>query len=147
MDRAECGIVTPMPILNFKKQFVEPIMEGSKVHTIRVFKVPGRIRKGQLLYCQTGSRFKPTRFSVLPAMRVREVTLSRDTVSVWNENGDGFVVPPLDLFAQADGFKDWAEMRDWFDKEYGSDRGPLSGVLVQWAEAPWERNRAGMSNK
>ena len=137
MDDMKCGIVAPMPLLNFKKRFVEPIMDGTKCHTIRAHKRP--IQKGQLLYCQTGSRFKATRFAVLPAMRVREVCLSRDTVMVWKEDCSGFVVPPLDIFAQADGFKDWAEMRDWFDAEYGIDRKPTVYHLIQWAEAPWER--------
>jgi hypothetical protein len=139
MKGEECGIVDPMPILNFKKQFVEPIMAGSKVHTIRAYKIPGRIRKGQLLYCQTGSRFKPSRFAVLPVMRVREINLSRETVTIWDESGKSFVVPPLDIFAQADGFKDWAEMRDWFDVTYGADRMPTGYLLIQWIEAPWER--------
>jgi hypothetical protein len=130
-----------MPLLNFKKRFVEPILEGTKVHTIRFRKIP--IKKGQMLYSQTGSRFKPVRFAVLPAMRVRDITLTRDTVMVWQETGRSFVVPSLNEFARADGFRDWAEMLEWFDAEYGSERGPLTGQLIQWAQARWERLAPG----
>lgn len=127
-----------MPTMNFRKQFVQPILEGSKVHTVRFSKRP--VRKGQLLYCQTGSRFAPSRFAVLPAMRVRKITLSRETLQVWNEDKpSGFIVPARDKFAQADGFKNWDELRAWFDATYGSDRGELHGCLVQWAEADWEK--------
>ena len=126
-----------MPTMNFKKNFVEPILDGTKAHTIRFSKRP--VKKGQLLYCQTGSRFKPSRFAVLPAMRVRIVTLSRETVSVWNEDGRGFTVPPLDKFARADGFQNWAALRAWFDSVYGSDRDVMEGQLVQWIPAEWEK--------
>jgi hypothetical protein len=72
-------------------------------------------------------------------MRVRKVILTRETVSVWNEDGRGFTVPPKDKFAQADGFQDWFEMRDWFDSVYGVNRGTMEGQLIQWAIAEWEK--------
>ena len=126
-----------MPVLNFQKRFVAGVLAGTKVHTIRFNVRP--VRKGQLLYCQHGPRFGATRFAVLPAMRVRPVTLAQETVMVWDEDGRSFTVPPLDCFAQADGFRDWAELRDWFDDVYGADRPVLKGQLIQWAGAEWER--------
>lgn len=126
-----------MPTMNFKKTFVQPILDGEKVHTMRFSK--RKVRKGQLLYCQTGSRFKPSRFAVLPAMRVRELLISREAVSIWNENRQGFTVPPLDAFARADGFENWAALNKWLDAVYGADRGVMKGQLVQWAPAEWEK--------
>ena len=126
-----------MPTMNYKKMFVEPILDGGKVHTMRFSK--RKVRKGQLLYCQTGSRFKPSRFAVLPAMRVRNIILTRDMVEVWNEDGQSFIVPPCDAFAQSDGFRDWKELRDWFDSTYGADCGVMEGQLIQWAKAEWEK--------
>lgn len=126
-----------MPIVNFKKYFVQPILDGQKVHTLRFSKRP--VKKGQLLYCQTGSRFKPSRFAVLPAMRVRTVILTREMIEVWNENGKSFIVPPRDAFARADGFRDWKELCNWFDSTYGEDREAMTGKLVQWLPAEWEK--------
>lgn len=126
-----------MPTMNFKKNFVQLILDGKKAHTLRFSKRP--VRKGQLLYCQTGSRFKPSRFAVLPAMRVRFAILTRDMIEVWNEDGKSFTVPPRDAFARADGFLNWEEMNDWFDSTYGCDRGPMEGHLIQWAKAEWEK--------
>ncbi len=126
-----------MPTMNFKKTFVEPILDGTKAHTIRFSK--RQIRKGQLLYCQTGSRFAPSRFAVLPAMRVRKILLSRDTVMICDEEGPEFTVPPLHKFARADGFQNWVDLREWFDSVYGTDRGVMEGQLVQWIPAEWEK--------
>jgi len=127
-----------MPTLNFKHYFVDKILDGSKTHTMRFG--ARQIRQGQLLYCQYGQRFKPTRFAVLPAMRVRKVTLTRETVMVWNEDGMSFTVPPLDQFSRADGFQDWDDLKNWFDQVYGFDRTELQGQLVQWVQASWELN-------
>lgn len=130
-----------MPILHFHKRLVEPVLDGSKPHTFRIRKI--KIRRGQLLYCQSGPRFKPVRFAVLPVMRARDVVITRDTVMVWQESGKSFTVPSMNTFAKAEGFRDWAEMSEWFDAAYGSDRGPLQGQLIQWAEAPWEKKTPG----
>lgn len=131
------GKVAPMPILNFERMFVEQILDGHKSHTMR-FGVR-TVHKGQLLYCQYGSRFRPTRFAVLPAMRVREVRLSRYDVRIFNETGLGFIVPARDAFARADGFRDWDDLRTWFDSVYGWRRESMTGQLIQWAEAGWEK--------
>jgi hypothetical protein len=129
-----------MPTMNYKKYFVQAILDGKKVHTLRFSK--RAVRKGQLLYCQTGSRFKPNRFAVLPAMRVRDIVLTRDMIEVWSEDSKLCCIPPRNQFAQADGFRDWAELRDWFDATYGANRKAMYGKLVQWAEAPWETVRS-----
>ena len=34
-----------------------------------------------------------------------------------------------DAFAQADGFTNWAEMRDWIKETYGF---PFSGIVIHW---------------
>lgn len=128
-----------MPTMNFKTRFVEPILAGTKVHTMRF---PGNVRRGQLLYCQHGSRFRHTRFAVLPAMRVRTITLAPETIMIWDEDGRGFKVPPLDLFARADGFANWDELTTWFNslhmRIHGRPRDVIRGQLIQWAQAPWE---------
>lgn len=43
-----------------------------------------------------------------------------------------------DRYAQADGFKDWNEMRDWFKDEHGL---PFEGVALYWQNV--EASHAG----
>lgn len=50
-----------------------------------------------------------------------------------NRNGVGKGIcfsRSLDEFAQADGFKDWPEMRDWFRATH--DGLPFEGILIKW---------------
>ncbi len=44
----------------------------------------------------------------------------------------------LDSFAQADGFADWADMREFWREEHGdlTRLGPFVGVLVEWKAKP-----------
>jgi hypothetical protein len=47
---------------------------------------------------------------------------------------DGYTVTSiepmhLDLFAMADGFTGWEQMREWFRDTHGL---PFSGVLIRW---------------
>jgi hypothetical protein len=44
----------------------------------------------------------------------------------------------LDSFAQADGFADWADMREFWREEHGdlARLGPFVGVLVEWKGKP-----------
>ena len=53
-----------MALLNFKKQFVEPIRDGRKHHTIRAArKIP--VKVGEKLYLYCGCRQKGA-FRILP---------------------------------------------------------------------------------
>jgi hypothetical protein len=130
-----------MPIMSFKARFVDPIHDGSKVHTFRAG--VRLVRPGQTLYMQTGPRYKARRFSEKYVLRVRDCTISDQTVMIWHETGSGFIVPPLDQFAHADGFRDWADLREFFLEMHGR-QGPsgafflVKGQLIQWASATWE---------
>lgn len=122
-----------MPILNFQRRFVPKILAETKVHTIRVMGTR-KFRPGNMLYMQTGPRFAPERFAVNQCLRVREIRLFTNNCTIWHEDDSGFIMPPLDRFARADGFENWAELQEFF-------KGRLDGVrhqLIQWAPAEWE---------
>jgi hypothetical protein len=122
-----------MPCINFMPRFVAPILAGTKVHTVRVLGAMPH-RAGEMLYMQHGTRFRPVRFMTAPATRVREICLHETTLTIWNEDHSGFVVPPLDAFARADGFADWADFRRFFNWKR-----QIPAQLIQWAPAEWER--------
>jgi hypothetical protein len=128
-----------MPGLNYIPRMVQPILDGTKVHTIR-FSIRS-FRKGMMLYMQTGSRFRPKRFMTAPAMRVRDIDITQDAVVIWKEDHRGFIAPARDKFARADGFKDWKDFQDFFRSRYnlGNESYELKGQLIQWAQAEWEK--------
>lgn len=122
-----------MPTLNFQRRFVPKIVDGTKLHTIRVIG-KRKFRPGCPLYMQTGPRFKPELFAMHTCYRVREIKLFPHTCTIWEEDKSGFVAPSLDRFARCDGFENWAELQEFF-------KGKLDGVkyqLIQWAPAEWE---------
>jgi hypothetical protein len=73
-------------------------------------------------------------------MRVREIRIFTDTITIWDEDGKSFVVPPLDMFAICDGFENWEEFQSFFKDQIGKG---IQHYLIQWAETPWERMLAG----
>jgi len=131
-----------MPCANFHKRFVDPILGGSKVHTVRAGK---RVHKvGQILSMQTGFRYHPQPFAQHVIIRVRPITITDVTVMVWREDLSGCIVPHLDKFANADGFKDWADLKEFFLRMHGEKSAHgfwffnVQGRLVQWAPAEWD---------
>ncbi len=123
-----------MPALNFQKQFAPAVESGEKRQTIRAFRKDKRDPKvGQILYFFTGMRHKGCR------RLGKAICLSVDQVTI-GPGGIGFEGPsyiePLvrtgwtaDFEAKQDGFENFAEMRDWFDKTYGL---PFRGLLIRW---------------
>lgn len=123
--------------LNFKKEFAGAVEIGAKTQTIRrVRKTP--IKVGDTLQLYTGQRTKECRKIGVGVVReVSTVRLSADGVEdyvtpIWQL----MMLPPEETrhlteeeFAKADGFKDWPEMRDWFEGQYGL---PFEGVLIRW---------------
>lgn len=126
-----------MGALNFKEEFAGLVERGEKTQTIRrVRETP--IKVGDTLQLLTGQRTKACR--KLGVGMVEEVSAVRLTA----DGVDAYITPLWQLmrmtpektenvteeeFAKADGFKDWLEMRDWFEKQYGL---PFEGVLIRW---------------
>ncbi len=140
-----------MPALNYQPRFGLLVKQHRKPHSIRPFR-KRPIKVGDPIHHFVGMRTAACmRIGWDMCTRVRRITITDCTVMIRDcpcercETGADsgmeshlFRVPPLDRFARADGFKDWAEMRDWFAAQYGL---PFEGVLIQWAPAEWERKQ------
>lgn len=127
-----------MSSLTFNEEFAGAVESGAKTQTIRrVRETP--IKVGDTLQLYTGHHVLPCRqqIGVGVVREISAVRLSADGV-------DAYVTPLWQLmrmppeqsedvtegeFAKADGFKDWPEMRDWFERQYGL---PFEGVLIRW---------------
>lgn len=121
-----------MVAYNFKAQFADAVASGAKCQTIRAVRTgkSRHVRVGEKIQLYTGMRTKACRKLIEPdPVCVAVWRIRIDAAVPWDIVPDG----SLDAFARADGFKDWSELRDWFDRTHGL---PFEGVLIRWrAEA------------
>lgn len=121
-----------MPLINFKKEFVEKVLSSEKRQTIRKnrkrdFKV------GDTLYLYTGVRTKNSTFlfeaicsDALPieinenAIIIQMDDLTSRCISTKHD---------LNVFAKQDGFDSFLTMLNFFNNEYGL---PFHGILIKW---------------
>lgn len=125
-------------LVNFQKRFALRVWQGKKLQTIRS---AGRRKDvpaaGHLAHCYTGLR--TTNTQLLGKFTITSVEVIRMTI---DGNGVRDVVvgcTPLgfaafDELAKADGFKDGAEMQDWFERNHPP--GEFYGWVIKWAWNP-----------
>jgi hypothetical protein len=120
-----------MPLLNFKSQFVQPIREGRKRHTIRAErKIP--VKVGDKLYLYSGLRQKGAFRILLDAVtctRVENIVIGYGEARRFVLTVDGQVLDrsERERLARADGFKDFDKMM-----EFWRGRLPFKGNIIHW---------------
>lgn len=123
-----------MPALSFSV-FKDKILSGAKRQTIRsVRKHP--IKEGDVLYMYWKQRSpkEKEKLGESKCLKTSDIEIYKDEVFVKDSNspiGYQEIKDPfeLKLFAIADGFDNWDEMRNFFDKTHGL---PFTGVLIKW---------------
>ncbi|WP_306131094.1 hypothetical protein [Roseovarius sp. MMSF_3350] len=124
-----------MVAYNFQPIFAKPVEIGRKRQTIRAHRKDGRhAKRGDALQLYTGMRTKACRklrdatcTATIPVrIEAQRLTVGNTDLRAIGIAGDEML---MDIFAQADGFIDWQDMRDWFQKTHGL---PFSGVLIKW---------------
>lgn len=123
-----------MPLLGFKKEFVEQVVSGKKRQTIRAMRKRS-FQEGDILYMYTGLRTKHCK-----------KLFERKCLSVMNirmyKNGDVsfFISGNLDTvlsikekesLAKRDGFKSFDKMYQFFEKNHGF---PFCGQIIGWGK-------------
>lgn len=120
-----------MVALSFQSRFAPPIIARDKRHTIRsVRKRP--IVVGQPLQLYTGMRTRHCRLigtAECIAVRVISIDFVHERVAI--ERTLIRTAPKLDAFAVLDGFRDWADMRRFWQKP-GTEVSVFSGVMIRW---------------
>ncbi|MEN6292769.1 MAG: hypothetical protein ABFD07_12240 [Methanobacterium sp.] len=116
-----------MPALNFKKQFIDIIINGEKSQTIRA-KRKKPIKKGDHLYLYTAMRTKQCKkIGEATCSQIYEIYINTFGAVYINDNIlSGRQVKQL---AIADGFATGKEMIDWFENTHGL---PFSGHIIYW---------------
>ena len=111
-----------MPVINFKKEFVDAVKDGSKAQTIRATrKVP--IKAGDTLYLYAGMRTKTCeKIGEVVCGAVREVEVTNIGVVL-----DGRYLTPSQVYALAihDGFENTQAFLKFF-------KPPFKGQLIKW---------------
>lgn len=133
-----------MAILSFKKRFAGKVRNGSKRQTIRAFrKYP--ITPGETLYLYTALRTKwAKKLREVKCKSVEPITifLNSGTITIgYHDTGYQIfnTTSELNTFAQADGFKNWEDMKAFWIAEHGVKKGKrkvilknFQGILIKW---------------
>jgi len=117
-------------VLGFNRKFIGPIMNGTKIHTIREDK-NNRWKPANTIHMAVGVRTKNyTQFALhncisvqtIEIRRFHGVALSFSTIKIGNNyiwQGDWLKI------ARNDGFETLEEFFDWFDKDF-------TGKIIHW---------------
>lgn len=128
-----------MVAYSFKRRFVDPILSGTKIGTIRADR-KRHARPGEELQLYVGMRTKSCQLIA----RGRCVAVNRITLAFRDLREAGIEGAPviieegahnhngLDEFARSDGFKDWAELVVFWNKQHGSDVRIFTGIRILW---------------
>jgi hypothetical protein len=115
----------------FQDRFADMVRHGSKPHTIRK---TARCKPGDVLSLRrwTGKPYRSKQETIREAVctAVSPVAICEREVMV---NAEYVHAGKL---AAMDGFRDWVEMRDWFDSVHGL---PFHGWLIEWSNAEAQR--------
>lgn len=120
-------------ILSFKPQFVEPILEGTKIHTIRE-DPHDRWHQGRKIHAATGVRTKHYNcFKEDVCTGVQSIVIEYGAGSSCGYSPAVFVDRRLldkmeaEQLAFYDGFKRWADFEEWFDEYF-------EGKIIHWTD-------------
>lgn len=137
-----------MVAYSFKRRFVDPIRVGlgiecdvrpmtgppePKTHTIRADR-KRHARVGELIQLYCGMRTRECfLIGVAGCIVVWPIRLSLGRrAGVFLPDGERRGAKMLDVFARGDGFKDWADMREFWRVEHpGVDE--FNGAFIKWA--------------
>lgn len=124
-----------MVAYSFQEQFVQPILEGTKVQTIRANGKRRHARPGERLQLFTGMRTKHCKKiiddPVCSAVFDIRIVVGRSAIkAITLDAMPSMPMGLFDAFAKRDGFADVAAMHDFWRKTHGV--GVFRGKLIRW---------------
>jgi uncharacterized protein YqfB (UPF0267 family) len=118
-------------VIGFKKQFVQPILDGTKIHTIREDS-KCRWQPNKVMHMATGVRTKQyncfkkvtckhvQRIEIEPHTKTIKFTVNGSEELLMNDSG-------IETLAKNDGFKSVNDFWKWFDK-------PVICRIISWTD-------------
>ena len=122
-----------MVAYSFKKQFAAPILDGTKIGTIRNDR-KRHARPGEELQLYTGMRTRQCRLVARKICKsVHRIRMGIDAFRILYIRIDDKDLPDIqwDDFAVGDGFADISAMGVFWMKDHG--QGVFTGVWIRWA--------------
>lgn len=116
-----------MPAYSFKERFVPRVKDGSKKQTIRA-KRKHQIKVGDPVYLYYGMRTKHCmKIGEGVCIDVNDILISKHNILI--ENVGLLRGEELNVFAQKDGFRNWADMKNFWIINNGL---PFYGEVIHW---------------
>lgn len=125
-------------VIGFKQQFVNPILTGSKIHTIREDK-GGRWFAGRIMHMYTGGRFSKEyhQFAEHQCVSVQNVYMTYYNGKLEITVDDTLIYgwPERNNLAISDGFESWEAFEKWWVHVLMEkpDR-TFKGVIIHWTK-------------
>jgi len=119
-------------ILSFKKQFIKPIQDGSKIHTIREDR-PNRWKAGNSIQMATGVRTsKYNMFQAGKCVSTQEIVIWWGDPHIYQHPAiqvDGYVLKPDEVvrLSENDGFILLEDLYKWFSENF-------TGKIIHWTD-------------
>ena len=122
-------------ILGFKQQFIEPIINRIKIHTIREDK-NDRWKANRIINAATGVRTKNyNQFAEMVCHSTQKINIypERKAIEIYNDPetidwlGNFLSPSQIEILSENDGFEDVEDFWKWFDK-------PFRGKIIHWTE-------------
>ena len=117
-----------------KMRFAQAVIIGDKTQTFRPTpKVMPKPGDALILRVWAGRPYWTKQLPLIDTtvLRVRPARVTEAGIVMEHSDGDRLLAgDDADRFARADGFRDWAEMREWMTKEH--KRLPVVGVVIYW---------------
>lgn len=121
-----------MVAYSFKREFVDPILAGTKVQTIRADR-KRHARPGEALQLYTAMRTKHCyKIGDAKCSSIQPIRIEVENAMICGASGNCLTtIAELDDFARRDGFTDWIRMRLFWQQNHPGT--PIfTGVLIHW---------------
>jgi hypothetical protein len=115
----------------FKPQFAALVKSGKKRQTVRPTPKGRMPVAGDTIEMRqwTGMPYRSKQRLLGESTIVHVERISIDRTALIKNGGNYFGLLICDEFARADGFKDFADMVQWFDETHGL---PFQGIVIYW---------------
>lgn len=122
-------------ILPFKPQFQEPIITGTKIHTIRI-DAHQRWYKGRVIQMATGVRTKNYNcFKEAICTGTQRIFMTYAYNDIIEISIDDKYIYDRESLAKADGFESYKEFFDWFYPLIMKNKDQcFSGRIIHWTD-------------
>ena len=122
-------------VLGFKKQFQAPILEGTKIHTIRKDEKE-RWHPGMLIHMATGTRSKYYNcFKEAKCISTQRIFMSYDWMLHISISDRELYKEEKEQLAIKDGFADFKAFEDyWYPELLKEKYQSFSGKIIHWTE-------------